>query len=52
MHDPEYIWTDDIILCGHVHEKWLRKDNKINVGVDQWDFKPITLEQILSVKGV
>ena len=35
-------------LCGHVHDKWLRKGNVINVGVDMWGFKPRTLEEILA----
>ena len=39
-------------LCGHVHEKWKarRQENNhiyINVGVDQWDFYPIDIKQIL-----
>ena len=50
----------DIVLCGHVHEKWNRLDFiaenskyeevsvvQINVGVDVWNFRPITLEQII-----
>jgi len=37
----------DIILCGHIHEKWKVKDNFINVGVDVWDFKPHTINTIL-----
>ena len=37
-----------VCLCGHVHEKWRKKGTKIiNVGVDVWDFKPITFEDIL-----
>jgi calcineurin-like phosphoesterase family protein len=44
---PEFI---DICLCGHVHEKWLYKklDDKIllNVGVDVWNFYPITIREI------
>lgn len=46
----------DLILCGHVHEKW--KSTKvtlfnnmtipvINVGVDQWGFKPVNIKTIL-----
>lgn len=42
-----------ILLCGHIHEKW--KTNKsskgtlmINVGVDVWDFKPVSLDQIVA----
>ena len=38
-------------ICGHVHEKWkvkIRKNGKcfVNVGVDQWDFQPISISQI------
>jgi calcineurin-like phosphoesterase family protein len=36
----------DIALCGHVHEKWTVFDGVINVGVDRWQFRPITLAQI------
>lgn len=35
-------------LCGHVHEKWRRKGDMINVGVDQWDFTPRSLHEILA----
>ncbi len=38
----------DYWLCGHVHEKWRRKGKVINVGTDQWDFKPVTLEELLN----
>lgn len=38
-------------LCGHVHEKWKIKRAGpkviVNVGVDQWDFYPIDIEEIL-----
>ena len=37
----------DYWLCGHVHEKFLRKGNVINVGVDRWGFKPRTFQEIL-----
>ncbi len=37
----------DFFLCGHVHEKWKRQGNTINVGVDVSDFKPLTLAQLL-----
>lgn len=36
-------------LCGHVHEKWKLKrgrHNILNVGVDQWDFYPINIQEI------
>jgi calcineurin-like phosphoesterase family protein len=34
------------LLCGHVHEKWKIADRMINVGVDQWGFKPVSIEEI------
>jgi calcineurin-like phosphoesterase family protein len=40
----------DYWLCGHVHERWKRKGNVINVGVDQWNFTPVNLAQLLESK--
>lgn len=37
------------LLCGHVHEKWQRKDKMINVGVDVWDYRPVSIE---TIKGI
>ncbi len=37
----------DLHLCGHVHNRWKRVRNVVNVGVDQWDFAPVSLGQIL-----
>ena len=40
----------NINLCGHVHDMWkvVKMGHKyvVNVGVDVWDYKPITIEQI------
>lgn len=38
----------DYHLHGHVHEKWARRGNKINVGVDVRGFAPVTLEELLA----
>jgi calcineurin-like phosphoesterase family protein len=40
------------LLCGHVHEKWKTKDKMINVGVDVWDFYPVSLDQIKELVNV
>lgn len=40
---------DEILLSGHVHQKWKQKKNCINVGVDVWDFKPVSILQILEL---
>jgi calcineurin-like phosphoesterase family protein len=51
IHDP---WEseNDFVLCGHVHDAWKVKtiNNRIivNVGVDVWNFKPITIQDILN----
>lgn len=50
-HNPEDYNKDyRINLVGHVHEKWkikrLGKNILVNVGVDQWNFKPVTFEEI------
>ncbi|MEE9214649.1 MAG: metallophosphoesterase family protein [Thermodesulfobacteriota bacterium] len=36
-----------ILLCGHVHEKWKLKNRMLNVGVDVWDFKPVSEDEII-----
>lgn len=44
---PEiYNSENDWQLCGHIHKKWKVKNKVINVGVDVWDFKPISLPEI------
>lgn len=40
---------DEIMLHGHVHEKWRKRGNWVNVGVDVWDFTPVTDEQIIAL---
>lgn len=40
--------TDKKLLCGHVHQKWLRLGWIINVGVDVWDFTPRTLSELVT----
>lgn len=39
--------TDGYLLCGHVHDKWKRRKNTLNMSVEQWDYKPVTEEQIV-----
>ena len=57
VHNPEHADMDcDINFVGHVHQhykfKRLIRNEKItdliNIGVDQWDFKPVTFEEIWS----
>lgn len=42
--------SDKILLCGHVHEKWRTRTEPrlmINVGVDVWDYTPVSEEEVL-----
>jgi len=58
LHDPLYARIDyDLIIHSHVHNLWKVKELfycgeirlMINVGVDVWKFKPVTLDEILSI---
>lgn len=58
VHDPEHGNLDyPLNLVGHVHNQWkvkvMKKENKeslmINVGVDQWKFRPISWQKIQKV---
>lgn len=49
-HYPMITWPgarhQSIQLFGHVHNNWLGSRNSINVGVDVWAFRPVTLREI------
>lgn len=55
VHKPEHANTDySLNIVGHVHEKWnvLRyneKDLMINCGVDVWNYRPVKLQEIISL---
>jgi calcineurin-like phosphoesterase family protein len=48
VHDPAvaYTYPSRIFLCGHVHIWWCWQNNAINVGVDVWNYAPVSLPQI------
>lgn len=50
-HYPMITWPgarhDGLQLFGHAHQNWQGSRNSINVGVDVWDFQPVTLPEIL-----
>ena len=61
IHDPADVgyFGGGLVLCGHVHENWrfqtmycLGDINQpydcCNVGVDVWDFKPVSINEILN----
>jgi len=35
------------LFHGHVHNSWKRRRNMINMGVDVWDYKPVSIPQII-----
>lgn len=45
-HRPQDRDYDRFTICGHIHEKWKFLPNRLNVGVDVWDFKPVPLKYI------
>lgn len=53
VHSPIHADSNyELNLVGHVHEKWKFRplgstSYMINVGVDQWNFKPISFEEIM-----
>ena len=54
-HYPLYSWNKEyygsIHLHGHNHNNPIEyKRNRINVGVDVWDFYPVSLDKILKLK--
>lgn len=48
---PEYRPMNDgrILLHGHVHHRWTTNGRQINVGVDVWDYEPVSAERILQL---
>lgn len=41
--------TGDLLLHGHVHDKWLVNQNQINVGVDVWNYAPVPYDDVISL---
>ena len=38
-----------MLICGHVHTRWKKKDNMIHVGVDAWNYEPVTRKEIFEL---
>ena len=43
--------VDKFNLVGHIHGLWRVQRNMINVSVDAWGYKPISVETILTTKN-
>lgn len=37
------------LLHGHVHQRWKTKERQINVGVDVWDYFPVSMDIICNL---
>lgn len=37
------------LIHGHVHDAWKVKDRQINVGVDMWDWRPVSINQLTTI---
>jgi calcineurin-like phosphoesterase family protein len=51
IHNPEMVDEKEIrkfdyVFCGHVHNNWRTRKNIINVGVDVWNFMPVTFDEL------
>ena len=49
-HYPMMTWEGArkgaLQLFGHVHDRWRGSRNAVNVGVDVWDYAPVSFDQI------
>lgn len=49
-HYPMITWhharKGALQLFGHVHNNWKGSNNSFNVGVDVWDFMPVSINDI------
>jgi len=46
-HYPTKGKLDMFNVVGHIHSLWKVQRNMVNVGIDCWDYKPITIKQLL-----
>ncbi len=48
VHDPAKacLFPNNIVLTGHIHNLFKKVKNVVNVGVDVWDFKPVSIERV------
>lgn len=51
VHEPTKAIPDMFNIVGHIHGLWKVKRNMVNVGVDAWHYKPVSMEEIKFVKN-
>ncbi len=37
------------LIHGHIHQRWKVNHKQINVSVDAWNFKPVSLDEIIEI---
>jgi len=49
-HDPAWsvVFNPNVQLCGHVHNLFKLCKNVINVGVDVWNYRPVSIDEIVN----
>lgn len=47
IHTPVDASESDFNLVGHIHGAWKIQRNMLNVGVDVWHYKPVSLDKII-----
>lgn len=40
------LFSDEWLLHGHVHDAWRQRDRQINVGIDAWGGRLVTLDEV------
>jgi calcineurin-like phosphoesterase family protein len=41
--------AEDGLLHGHVHSEWQVRGRMINVGVDVWGYRPVSIDEVLEI---
>lgn len=50
-HYPVNAVKDAFNIVGHIHGLWKVQPNMVNVGVDAWHYRPVSMTEILFVKN-
>lgn len=48
-HRPGPVGKGEVRMHGHTHETARRVDNRIHVGVDAWDYRPVSFSEVLDL---
>lgn len=51
VHCPVDAYENMFNVVGHIHGLWKVKRNMVNVGVDAWHFRPVSIKEVEFVKN-